>query len=206
MSHVDYICNVCGFGVKACPFESIDREVPSCSKCKSTVRARSVIHLLSLGLFRTSMPLPTWPFRRDLHGIGLSDWHGFNPGLKAKLSYTNTFFHQEPFFDITHPPLVQKSKYDFLISSDVFEHTAPPSSQAFAGARSVLKNNGLLVLTVPFTNAQETVEHFPHLNTFKIVEIANEHLLINKRSDGQFEMHRNLVFHGGSDFLKSGLT
>jgi hypothetical protein len=39
--------------------------------CKSTVRARSIVHLLSIALFGHSLILRDFPVRKDIKGIGL---------------------------------------------------------------------------------------------------------------------------------------
>jgi hypothetical protein len=53
---MDFTCNVCGTPVADCPIEKIDREVPSCRNCGSSVRFRSVVHLTSLAILGRSRP------------------------------------------------------------------------------------------------------------------------------------------------------
>ncbi|MGB3787502.1 MAG: methyltransferase domain-containing protein [Phormidesmis sp.] len=131
-------------------------------------------------------------------GIGLSDWEGYAKPLSRKLSYVNTFFHQEPFLDITNPIGKDFEKYDFIIASDVFEHVPPPSLSAFEGAYKLLKPDGILILTVPFTNEDNTQKHFPDLGEYQIVNFKNrEYILVNQNSDGEFNTYKDLVFHGG---------
>jgi hypothetical protein len=114
---MDFQCNVCGTAVKGCPIEDIDRETASCPICHSTVRMRSIVHLLSMALFGRSMPLPEFPVDCGIVGIGLSDWAGYAEPLAKKVGYTNTFYHQEPFFDICAPVDDRRSTCDFLIST-----------------------------------------------------------------------------------------
>jgi len=71
---MDFVCNVCAAEVTACPDEIVDRDIPSCPKCNSTIRFRGVIHLLSLALYGRSMPLPSFPAEKTIAGLGLSDW------------------------------------------------------------------------------------------------------------------------------------
>ncbi len=158
---------------------------------------RGVVHHLSLGLFGQSIPLPEFPIRPDIVGVGLSDWLGYAANLALKLSYTNTFYHQEPYLDIVDPPADQRGRYDFLISTDVFEHVPPPVFRAFEGSFALLKPGGLFVLTVPFTDVPKTVEHFPDLREFKIVEFAGDYVLINRNAKGRLSARDGLVFHGG---------
>ena len=89
-------------------------------------------------------------------------------------------------------------KYDFIISSDVFEHVPPPSITAFKGAINLLKPGGALILTVPFSNEEETIEHFPDLNDYKVVQFQDdEFILVNRDVNGGYKVYENLVFHGG---------
>jgi len=194
---ISFRCNVCGAARANVPRSMLGREDPSCSGCGSSVRMRGVIHHLSLGLFGTSIPLPDFPIRSDIRGIGLSDWLGYAANLALKLDYTNTFYHTEPFLDIVAVSPDQLGQYDFLISTDVFEHVPPPVFRAFSGSYTLLKPGGLIVLTVPFTDVTQTVEHFPDLDTFKIIELGSDYLLVNRDKKGQLSVRNNLVFHGG---------
>ncbi len=133
-----YICNVCGQPSNV-PLDRLEREVPSCESCGSTPRFRGVVHALSLGLFGESLPIPRFPQRLDLRGFGLSDWEGYATGLARKLDYTNTFLHTEPHLDIVDIDGRLAGTLDFLISSEVFEHVAPPVQRAFANASRLLK-------------------------------------------------------------------
>lgn len=158
---------------------------------------RAVVHWLLHGLFGTTLTLAEAPVRKDIRGLGLSDWHEYAWRLEAKFSYTNTFFHQTPFLDITRPPPDWKGQYDFLISSDVFEHVAPPVSAAFEGAATLLKPRGLLVLTVPYTLHERTIEHFPNLFNWRLEREGGRWILVNYTREGQVEVFQDLVFHGG---------
>lgn len=190
-------CNVCGQMAEGVPVEKIDREIQSCPHCGSSVRFRSIVHLLSLGLFGRSMPLPDFPESRHIVGIGLSDWDGYAVPLADKVDYTNTYYHQEPFFDICKPVGERESSCDFMISTEMFEHVPPPAQVAFTHALQALKPGGTLILTVPFTNNPETSEHFPELHDFRILNFSDTYVLVNKSTDGRFTLHENLVFHGG---------
>ena len=158
---------------------------------------RGIVHHLSVGLFGRSLPLPDFPTRKDIVGIGLSDWPGYAQGLAKKLGYTNTFYHEEPFLDITAPASGRYPAADFLISTDVFEHVPPPVERAFTGSFALLKPGGILVLTVPFNDVVGAMEHFPDLHTYKIVEFDGGHVLLNRSTDGQLSVREKLVFHGG---------
>jgi SAM-dependent methyltransferase len=193
---VDFHCNVCGAACAA-PMDALQREKPSCRRCGSTVRTRTIVHLLTTELFGRSMSIPELPMRRDLVGIGLSDSANYAGRLAEKLGYTNTFFHMEPQLDITAVPERLTARYDFIISSDVFEHVAPPVSRAFVNARRLLKPHGVFVFSVPYTLDPETREHYPELHNYQIVETDGEWRLENRTADGRRQVFQDLVFHGG---------
>jgi hypothetical protein len=175
------------------------REQPSCRICKSSVRMRAIVHHVSLVIFGESIALPDFPERKDIVGIGLSDWPKYARPLQKKLNYTNTFYHKQPLLDITSVADSLTKTTDFIISSDVFEHVTPPVSQAFTGAHKLLKKGGSLILTVPFMlEENETREHFPRLFDYKIVrKDLRSYKLINRRQDGSLEEFNDLIFHGG---------
>jgi len=177
--------------------EQISREGGECSGCGSTVRMRSVIRCLSLALFGRSLRLPDLAVDRSIRGTGLSDWGGYASKLTGLFAYTNTFYDAEPRLDITDPPADVFGTVDFVISSDVFEHVAPPVDRAFIGAFNLLKPGGILVFTVPYFKGGDTIEHFPNLNDFEVLEFGPDHYLLNKRADGEYEVFNDIVFHGG---------
>lgn len=192
---VCFRCNICGCRTSF-PRPHLSRESCSCVKCGSTLRWRSVIHALSLELFGKSLTLPEFPFRPDITGIGMSDWQGYAHRLTRKLSYTNTFYHTEPFLDIMNVDPSQFGLYDFVISSDVFEHIPPPSIKAFRNVLRLLKPGGVFIFTVPYV-CGETKEHFPSLNQFSIEKRTGSWILLNRTADDRLETFENLTFHGG---------
>ena len=189
-------CNICG-NTNQVPVELLQREHASCLYCRSTVRMRGMIHALSIALFNQSYRLDRFPVNKSITGIGMSDWLGYSVPLAEKLDYTNTYYHQEPQFDITEAP--EKSEYlDFVMSTDVFEHVAPPVSRAFENTFQILKNDGAFVFSVPYTLDSETVEHFPNLHNFHIDHDSDPEVLHNVTKSGEKESFNDLVFHGGS--------
>jgi SAM-dependent methyltransferase len=189
-------CNICG-AICAVKLDKIDREVPSCKSCGSTVRWRAVINVLSVVLFGKSVALPDFPIRRDISGIGMTDWQGYAHALSQKLNYRNTFYHKEPRLDIQHLPQELEGKQDFVLSSDVFEHIVPPVGVAFENLRRLLKPGGIVVFTAPYGKADATVEHFSELYDYTIVEQNGEYTLQNWTHEGTFQVFNKLVFHGG---------
>lgn len=161
------------------------------------MRTRTIVHLLTTELFGRSMALSEVPRRTDLVGIGLSDSPGYAVPLAKRLGYTNTYFHTEPRLDIADVPADRTAEADFIIASDVFEHVAPPVARAFANARQLLKPRGVLIFSVPYSLAADTVEHFPDLYDYRLIEVAGVWRLENRTSDGRLQVFTDLVFHGG---------
>jgi Methyltransferase domain len=192
-----FVCNLCNASNGVLPSQ-LARETPSCGSCGSTVRFRSIAHLLVRELLGEDRALPDLPQSPHIVGIGLSDALSYALPLTRRFSYTNTFFDTEPKLDITAVPSSLAGRHDFVIASDVFEHVVPPVSRAFAGARQLLKPDGVLILTVPFSLDADTVEHFPDLHDFRIVEaVEGTRRLQNRTREGSEQAFDGLVFHGG---------
>jgi SAM-dependent methyltransferase len=157
-----------------------------------------VVHALSVSLFGECLAIHDFPERPDIVGWGMTDWEGYAAPLGKKFSYTNTFYHTQPFLDITAISDSDIGTLDFLISSDVFEHVGPPIMTAFGNARRLLKPDGRFVLTVPYVLEGETIEHFPNLHDFTISGEGDDRKLLNITRDGARETFSELVFHGGA--------
>ncbi len=154
-------CNACGFTNVMATETVSSRDRPSCVSCASPLRLRTVIHALSTELFGKSLRLSDFPESPHLKGLGLSDWEGYAEGLSRRLNYTNTFYDEPPQLDIAgelEPDLI--GNFDFVIASDVFEHVPPPVSEAFANLRRLLKDDGVLIFSVPYKKEGETREHY----------------------------------------------
>lgn len=191
-----FVCNICDHACLV-PVEALTREAPTCGRCGSSVRTRSIVHLLSTGLFGRSLALRDFPQDRGIRGLGLSDWEGYARPLAERIGYRNTFFHADPHLDITRIDPELAGTCDFVIATEVFEHVLSPVQRAFDGARKLLKPGGVLVLTVPFDPGAPTREHFPPLNDFQLVEEGGRRRLYNKGLDGSVQVFDDLVFHGG---------
>jgi SAM-dependent methyltransferase len=190
-----FTCNLCGTSntVEAVPWEA-----STCRGCGSNVRMRSLIYMLAAELFGEALPLPEFPECDAIKGFGMSDALCYATPLAEKLDYSNTFYDRQPYLDITKSHPEEHGTYDFILSSDVFEHVAPPIERAFEEAFRLLKPNGFLCVTVPSSHlAEETVEHYPDLFQYSVIKLAGEHVLINRRADKTLEIYGNLDFHGG---------
>ena len=194
---LSFRCNICGESCQTA-LDRLGREDVSCKGCGSSARKRAIIRVLSNQLFGKTLLLSDFPARPDICGLGMTDWKGYADGLAEKFSYRNTYYHQEPRLDISTVEIpVDLLANDFIISSEVFEHVVPPVSRAFENVAKMLKPGGLFILTVPYTNNKDTIEHFPELYDFTIVEDNETFVLKNRTREGVIQEFRNLVFHGG---------
>ena len=189
-------CNICGTYNAGIPNPE-DREVPGCASCGSTIRTRAVMQVLSQELFGVTLPVRDFPRLKGLRGAGTSDSHDYASLLEQKFDYRNTFYHREPKLDITSVSEEECGQYDFLITSEVLEHVAPPVEHALANLCRLLKPHGVLILTVPYLESEATKEHFPNLNDYTVAALRDRFVLVNRTTDGDYEVHENLVFHGG---------
>jgi SAM-dependent methyltransferase len=156
---------------------------------------RGLLQALSLELFGANLALPEFPRVKSLRGLGLSDSVQYADALAARLDYRNTFFHREPRFDITQPDEGECGRYDFLLASEVFEHVPPPPERAFANAFRLLREGGVLVMTVPYSLDAATAEHFPSLGAHGLAKVGGRTVLVNRAADGAMQMFEDLAFH-----------
>jgi SAM-dependent methyltransferase len=192
----NFTCNICGTACER-PATPVGREVAGCLACGSTTRLRSLIALLSREIFGVELPLGDFPVLKGVRGLGMSDPKGLAARLAEKFDYTNTFYHEEPFLDIVDPAPEHLGRYDFILSSEVLEHVPPPVDRAFSNLNRMLKPDGLLLLTVPYTINGHTAEHFPELHEYALAAPGGRTVLVNRRRDGGLEVFENLSFHGG---------
>lgn len=193
-------CNICD-RENHVDLHQLTREEPSCSKCGSNVRMRSIVQVLTTECFGHSLRISEIPRSPQLRGVGMSCWEGYAGRLARHLSYRNTFYHQEPRLDITRIDAAMEATLDFMISSDVFEHVDPPVSIAFKNVGRLLKPDGVFIFSVPYTHPggeqQPTQEHFPELYNYEIQYAGGRSILKNITRAGTVEYFDDLVFHGG---------
>ena len=192
-------CNICGQDSDAGAAVR-HRELFHCTHCGSNARFRGMAKALIEGIlgFGDGRALAECDANPSIRGIGMSDADCYATHLARLFCYTNTYYHTEPRLDITDVQSAQAyTGLDFVICSDVLEHVHAPVSVALDNLHRMLKPGGRLLLTVPYVEGHETIEHFPHLHDYRIVELSGTFVLVNRRRDGIVEMHQGLSFHGG---------
>jgi hypothetical protein len=107
-------CNVCGRWSPTLLRWAIFRDLPSCLFCDSGSRSRQIVHALSVELFGKSFCLGDFPRRKEIVGCGMNEWEVMAAPLADKLSYTNTYLHQEPRLDICNIDASDEGRYDFI--------------------------------------------------------------------------------------------
>lgn len=197
---VTFTCNLCGETVTAPRAQVQDRETPACPHCGSSLRFRALMLVLSERLFGRTLTLPEFPDSPAVVGAGMSDSPSYAVELARKFDYTNTFFHTEPKLDITEIPEDWANRFDFLISSEVFEHLPQPVDRAFHNVFRLLKPGGVLIFSVPYKKHGATEEHFPELYDYRLEERNGRQVLINVTELGEHQEFTDLCFHGGEGF------
>jgi SAM-dependent methyltransferase len=182
---VEFRCNLCGAHNSSGNPLMKHRELLNCVACQSSARFRGIVHAIQRELlgnqpgavFRSTIE------RRDITGIGFSDSDIYGAELARIFSYTNTFYHTDPLLDIMKAESVANYQpVDFVVCSDVLEHVPPPAITAFNNLRRLVRPDGVLILTVPYLEGYETIEHYPHLYKWKTVELGDgHHAVVNLR-------------------------
>jgi SAM-dependent methyltransferase len=70
--------------------------------------------------------------------------------------------------------------------------------RAFSNILRLLKPNGVLVFTVPYSLEDRTREHFPDLHEFTVARLGESSVLLNRTPEGRLQVFENLVFHLGA--------
>ena len=149
-------------------------------------------------VFGRSLVLADFPKIKAIRGLGLTDQTSYAQILAEKFDYTNTYYDREPRFDLAQPHPALAGSYDFILMADVLEHIAPPIECALQEACRLLKPRGFLGITVYCNSADQMREHFPELNEYRIVQVGEAQILVNRKRDGSLELRDDLIFHGGS--------
>ena len=192
-----FTCNICG-ARNVSTADASDRERPNCSRCRSSIRLRSVVLALSRALFGLDLKLPEFPALKSVRGLGISDSDVYSGHLEKRFSYTNTFYHRDPHLDLLQPDEKEFGKYDFVICSEVLEHVPDPVDRAFATLGRLLKPAGVLILTVPYSLEPSIIEHYPGLAESAFAEFDGRTVLVGRSASGEYRVFDRLTFHGGT--------
>jgi len=155
--------------------------------------------VLSMELFGVKLALSEFPRVKSLRGLGVTDANQYASQLAGKLDYRNTFYDREPRFDLANPPEHELGQFDFIIASEILEHVPPPVERAFQNAAQLLKPNGVLILTVPYSLEASMREHYPDLHQFGFAAVGDEQVLINRSRAGKIQVFEQPVFHASGN-------
>ncbi len=192
-----FTCNICGArNVSAAGAD--DREAATCSQCRSSIRFRAIVLALSRALFGLDLPIPDFPVLKSVRGFGISDSEIYAGRLENCFTYTNTFCHREPAFDLLRPDEKEFGKYDFVICSEVLEHVTDSVDAAFTTLARLLKPSGVLILTVPYSLEAGIAEHYPELAGSALAEFDGRTILVGRSPNGEYRVFDDLKFHGGT--------
>ena len=184
-------CNLCGV-TNSSNAEDLHREAGHCKSCNSSVRQREIMDLLEQGLPQFKRITPTV--------IGMSDPSPLCDFLQKVpgINYLNTYLTAEPKLDILNLLNSQKNTADILISSDILEHVPFPPKSATDGMYELLKNNGLLILTVPWFGDIAYQEHYPWMVRHDVIRNSDSsHTVYGFDVNNKKIEVLNPIFHGG---------
>jgi SAM-dependent methyltransferase len=150
--------------------------------------------VLSGELLGRSVILPEFPYLPHVRGIGIEDWSGYADILTKKFAYTNTFYGRDPRLNLTSDPEpALQNSCDFVLASDVFQFITPPVERFLANCLRLLKPGGVLVLTVPYSLENRTLEYFPELGTYSVFDFHGKKVLVNRTESGTFQVFDDLL-------------
>jgi SAM-dependent methyltransferase len=157
------------------------------------------MHALSMSLYGKPTHLVNFPINKQIKGIGMSDWEGYSAMLSEKFDYENTYYDVDPKLDLRDVYDCEKySNCDFVICSEVMEHVVSPYETVLPNIRRILKHDGTLIFSTPYTNRRLTKERFPGIISYTSAKIDGNWIIVGKGSDGGYQVFdQNIHFHGG---------
>lgn len=190
-------CTIC-FHVSLTDNNNEKREGRNCKRCKSTARDRQVAYQLHKKVLGRLLKNPL----REIKIIGISDGYLLAKSISKIYGswYVNYNYTAEPKLDIKNIPREKFGTADFIICSEVLEHVSPPVSEAFEGLYKLLRENGVLILSVPHGDQYSNhLEHYP-INLAYALDETDPLKLIGTDERGDNFVFDNLTFHGGEGF------
>ncbi len=199
LAHDSYICPICG-QVNSRQGEGIHRELNLCSSCGSNSRFRAtILSLLSAYAEQEDdYNLAQMTADKRFRGIGLSDSQVYAELLAMKYSYTNTFYHCEPYLDVeSRFSFLEYKPIDFIICNDIIEHTALPPAEVIPILYEALQPGGVLVLCAPTYNLSHHIEKYASFDYYEVEQTAKGYKVNFKSKLGVAFTDNNPCFHGG---------
>lgn len=192
-----FTCNLCGARVNSVAFEELEREKGLCSECGANVRVRSIIQIVSTEMLGKPVEVTRWPELKTFTVIGVGDMDAVKRSFSEKLTYYDAHLDEGelPFLKVTEAPAELRNRADVLVCSEVLQHVFPPVQDAFHWLFSLLRPGGLLVLTVPY-GFEPTVEYFPNLREWSLVQYRGSTVLQNVTERGRKERFKELRLYG----------
>lgn len=154
-------CSVCGGTAEFIDTQPSIRETYSCSKCKASLRERSVANAI-ISVFGFGSCTSIRDLAKQKH---FSELNIFEPGVIGIIrkfishlpNYHNSFFYEDASpgefvegvrnEDLENLSFLDNS-FDLVITSDIFEHIRKPDI-AFQDIFRVLKPNGVHIFSIP---------------------------------------------------------
>ena len=114
-----------------------------------------------------------------------------------KFNYINTNKLNLNIYNKEH--INQYTNLDFIISLEIFNHINPyPGIQiAFNNIYKMLKKTGFIILSVPYSEFDDHLEHYPNLYDYKINKLNDKYILHNTTINNKQEYFDNLCFYNG---------
>jgi len=186
-------CILCGASHDDTP-EPVSREGAVCGVCDSTWRTRAVTLAVMTGLGIDPAPLSEISTDWSRVGVGFDDHPSIFSRFPARWDFVNTRLHRFPQLDLLSPTDTTVGAFEFALCSDVLEHVQPPYRRGLEGLLTILKPGGFAVISVPVSGNPETIEHYPGLKRFEILE-SRAVEWTDEMGTRHHQSHP--VFHGG---------
>ena len=171
-----------------------EKEGAHCRFCRSSWRARAIVSMLAAGFTKPQLPLRFWLTDYSSPGVGFDDGMVLATRLPKHLRYVNSHLFDFPKLDLVQPPKEALGFFHFVICSEVLEHVGGDYREALRGLRSILRQGGFAVVTVP-TGPGQHEEWYPDF--VRVISSSNEKV-VWQDSSGAVITNHSPEFHGGT--------
>ena len=110
----DGVCPVCSGHISALYTEPT-REKIICQFCRATGRDAAIANLIANLLGKIDIPLTKLNINKQIYIGNLSGSNNLSNVISQKFSYINTYYHQEPKFDLLNPDVKEKNSLSFRL-------------------------------------------------------------------------------------------